>query len=703
MRHFVLILMLLILAGLVNQACAEWELQTKEPGYYFLPGESFAVEIQLSNTGNSIDALGFDFSFPADWLDFIGHSFTGTLLENWMFKDVLSPQAGTIRIAGFTLAGAIVPPASGSLVTLNFTVKTGVSGSGQFCLASLTDDLVHAATHCSSFSTTLPGQTRIGPALALYQQQPDQIFTVAVRVTETQTDLDALGFDFNFPDALLQYNGFNFTGTFLENWQFKEVQLNAAGNLRVAGFSTTPIPASAEGELVHLQFTVKSGAQGQDWFRITGLTDDLSTAKTDSALFQVSRITAWQAPIKVILNQDTTIFTLGGHPDASDAFDSALDIPTAPPGFGFYACFSLPVFPGYLSTDIRRWVAPYEIPLGWRLKLMNVANQSVTVGWDPADLPTENIFTIEGRDMRTLTSIQVNQDTTLQLKYVTGVTTRFDFPQPGWYLISIPVQTGDNHLSAIFPGITHAFAFDSGTQSYVPVAQLEPGIGYWLLVPSAMNVTVTGVPVTHLRTGYDIGWHCIGSVIDPVNFVSPADDPDGAILAAFSWNPETQHYETVFPAGSGQLEPNQGYWLAVAQPCTLTIGQTTAPFARMLSAENSGTASVLVPPPPPFVAHVPVADQLILSNALAGNYPNPFNPETTIQFSLRAPTSAQLQIYNAVGQKIRVLADQGFPAGTHRLAWDGKDDQGFPVPSGIYLLVISTPAWQEGRKMMLLK
>jgi hypothetical protein len=702
MRYFKSLLMILILASLVNWAQAEWDVQTKEPGYYFLPGESFTVEIQLTNTGNTIDALGFDFTFPADLLDYTSHSFTGTLLESWMFKDVLSPQAGTIRIAGFTLAGAIVPPDSGSLVRLNFTVKTDVSGNGQFCFASFTDDLVQVTTRCSAFSTTLPGQTRIGPAEPLYEFSAGQSFTVAVRVTETQADLDALGFDFNFPDALLQYDGFNFTGAFLENWQFKEVRLNAPGSLRIAGFSTTPIPAGTEGDLVQLLFTVKSGAQGQDWFWINGLTDDLSAAKADSALFQVSSVSAWQVPIKIILN-DTTIFTFGGHPNASDAFDPAWDKPTAPPGFGFYACFSLPVFPGYLSTDIRRWVTPFDTPLEWQLKILNVANQTVTIAWDPDQLPVQDTFTLEGRDMRTCTSVQVNRDTTLHIKYSTGITTRFDFPQPGWYLISIPVQPDDNHLSALFPGITHAFAFDSGTQSYVTVTQFEVGIGYWLLVPSAMNVTVTGVPVTHFREGYDLGWHCIGTVIDPVDFAAPADDPDGAVLAAFSWNPETRRYETVFPAGSGQLQPNQGYWLAVAQRCTLTVGQTPAPSARIFSAENSGSPSAPVPPPPPFVAQVPVVNQPIISNALVGNYPNPFNPETTIQFSLREPVVAQLQIYNAIGQKIRVLADQNFPAGSHRLAWDGKNDQGNLVPSGIYLLVISTPSWQEGRKMMLLK
>ena len=67
------------------------------------------------------------------------------------------------------------------------------------------------------------------------------------------------------------------------------------------------------------------------------------------------------------------------------------------------------------------------------------------------------------------------------------------------------------------------------------------------------------------------------------------------------------------------------------------------------------------------------------------NYPNPFNPETTIAFQLPAASEVTLEIYNTLGQRIRVLVDQALPAGQHKIQWNARDNRQQPVASGIYL------------------
>ncbi|MBN1290495.1 MAG: T9SS type A sorting domain-containing protein, partial [Candidatus Latescibacteria bacterium] len=70
---------------------------------------------------------------------------------------------------------------------------------------------------------------------------------------------------------------------------------------------------------------------------------------------------------------------------------------------------------------------------------------------------------------------------------------------------------------------------------------------------------------------------------------------------------------------------------------------------------------------------------------LIKTYPNPFNPSTTIEFTLPESGFATVTIYSLAGQKIRELTADFLPAGTHTLLWDGKDTNGREVSSGIYI------------------
>ena len=71
---------------------------------------------------------------------------------------------------------------------------------------------------------------------------------------------------------------------------------------------------------------------------------------------------------------------------------------------------------------------------------------------------------------------------------------------------------------------------------------------------------------------------------------------------------------------------------------------------------------------------------------LLGSYPNPFNPETTLRFTLAEPARVTLAVYDVLGRRCRVIDAGLLAAGLHNLAWDGRDEGGADVPSGIYLL-----------------
>lgn len=92
-----------------------------------------------------------------------------------------------------------------------------------------------------------------------------------------------------------------------------------------------------------------------------------------------------------------------------------------------------------------------------------------------------------------------------------------------------------------------------------------------------------------------------------------------------------------------------------------------------------------------------------LITRLFANYPNPFNPSTTISFDLAAPQTAALRIYNLRGQLVNTLCDSELSAGSYSYIWDGRDAGRSRVASGVYFYRLSTASHTETRKMLLLK
>lgn len=86
------------------------------------------------------------------------------------------------------------------------------------------------------------------------------------------------------------------------------------------------------------------------------------------------------------------------------------------------------------------------------------------------------------------------------------------------------------------------------------------------------------------------------------------------------------------------------------------------------------------------------------------NYPNPFNPTTTIPFALKTPTNVTLTISNTRGQEVvKLLMQEPYPAGYHSVRWNSRDQNGKPLPSGIYLLQMQAGDATRTKKILLLR
>jgi hypothetical protein len=88
---------------------------------------------------------------------------------------------------------------------------------------------------------------------------------------------------------------------------------------------------------------------------------------------------------------------------------------------------------------------------------------------------------------------------------------------------------------------------------------------------------------------------------------------------------------------------------------------------------------------------------------LSQNYPNPFNAATTIRYVLPKGGNVTLEVFNLAGQRVKILAEESRAAGEHTVAWNGKDEKGRALPSGVYFYRISGKDFSETKKMILLK
>ena len=89
---------------------------------------------------------------------------------------------------------------------------------------------------------------------------------------------------------------------------------------------------------------------------------------------------------------------------------------------------------------------------------------------------------------------------------------------------------------------------------------------------------------------------------------------------------------------------------------------------------------------------------------MAQNHPNPFNPETAIDFTVPADAGmVRLDIFDALGQHIAVLCDGELAPGAHRMHWRGLDQEGRPVASGVYLYRLQSGRRELAKRMVLVR
>ncbi len=253
----------------------------------------------------------------------------------------------------------------------------------------------------------------------------------------------------------------------------------------------------------------------------------------------------------------------------------------------------------------------------------------------------------------------------------------------GWNLISVPLDQREAKGSIYPMAVSEAFAYAGG---YSTAAMLEPGTGYWLRFSGSPDVLMGGLALDVDTIAVAEGWNLIGCLTVPVPISSVASIPGGLITSEFfGYNGGYQH--------AGTLEPGNGYWVKASIPGVLIL--STEPVAEASRVRISLTDEL--PPPPPLSGN-PAVRANPSAYALLQAFPNPFNPSTSILYSVPVRSHVTLVIYNFLGQQVARLVEGEKMPGEYSVEWNGAD-----VSSGVYYYRLNAGAFTETRKMLFLK
>jgi hypothetical protein len=150
------------------------------------------------------------------------------------------------------------------------------------------------------------------------------------------------------------------------------------------------------------------------------------------------------------------------------------------------------------------------------------------------------------------------------------------------------------------------------------------------------------------------------------------------------------------PVGWYDTHPEDGGGYAGAWGCYCFAADSTIAY---ISDIDSGTYILRFAPPGNAVVDPGAA--AAARPALLGSSPNPFGPATAIRFALAEPSPVRLLVFDAAGRAVRALVDGPVGAGARSVAWDGRDDAGRRVASGVYYYRLETASFSESRSMVL--
>jgi hypothetical protein len=378
----------------------------------------------------------------------------------------------------------------------------------------------------------------------------------------------------------------------------------------------------------------------------------------------------------------------------------------------------------YASTGVTQ-----SIPLlsGWNLVSLNVSPSDHTLPTLLAPISsqiqqvkgTEGIY-IPGNPYSTLSAltdgkaynIQVNSNATCS---ITGTQIPFDTTlalSEGWNLTAylpqnpMAVATAMQSISNWLQQVKGSDGVYIPGNPYSSLSTMYPGKGYWIQLTGAHDLI------------YPYGRAVAAELIAPKPRIKVTELPSSMVLLA-RCNCASAGDLLIAKVngqvrGAQKLIAPEGFPAALLQIYTETANEEISLWLlradgseeKLANHFSSQPNSTLGSYPEFIILDSPTgnADENALATQLYGCYPNPFNPNTTISFRVAEENAmVSMNIYNLKGQKVRKLIRAEYPRGEHSLIWNGTDDSGRALSSGIYMIELNAGKYRKIVKALLSK
>ncbi len=301
-------------------------------------------------------------------------------------------------------------------------------------------------------------------------------------------------------------------------------------------------------------------------------------------------------------------------------------------------------------------------------------------------------------------TVQMNDVTAGQLSFWVKVSSESGYDELTFYIDNAPQDSwsGTVNWQEVSYDITdgdHTFKWEYSKDFSVSEGDDCAWVDY-IVFPTA--ATEVGDPVIAIdMTEYDFG-----SVTEGQTQFTISNSGEGILAGQISVNSQS-----VFSIGIEDQEGSNQVNYSLDPTETLEVTIYFSPTANQEYSDN-----IIITSNDPQQGQVVISvngtgqgvsnedDNLIPQiTKLQGNYPNPFNPETAIKYAVKQDGDVSLKIFNLKGQLVKTLVNEQVKAGYHRIIWDGKDNFGTDVATGIYLYRLETKTYNQTKKMMLMK
>ena len=263
-----------------------------------------------------------------------------------------------------------------------------------------------------------------------------------------------------------------------------------------------------------------------------------------------------------------------------------------------------------------------------------------------------------------------------------------------WNMLSLPVKVIDNQKADLFPqAVSSAFSYSS-SGGYQAQTNLFNGVGYWMKFSGSNAASINGTYLASETLSVQSGWNMVGgpTCLFPASAVITVGTTIGSPFFA---------YATGYNA-SDTLRPGLAYWVK----CT-AAGELILDCGNASGAPRTKIPRIVdefPPPPPEYDGNAPASKPV--SDALLKNYPNPFNPSTTLSFVIIQTSLVTLNVYDILGQEVASLVHEVRQPGEYSVSWDGSN-----LPSGLYIYRLNAHQQNGGQagsfvqsgKMLLMK